>query len=248
MHLSSQFLRYNPPVLRTDTPEVVHRYLDKPIGDDFRMAEAMRIKTRIAEIEQKSLTDQVEIQVLERLKEVQERAYQEGFAVGQEDGRSQALEAHTQLLTEKLEELDKLFAGLASLKTDIFQANEMHFIKFSLHLAERIAGEHIKVHPESILNLIRRTVEMGQGEEDIRIRVAPEQLEFIEGLRSQLSTSQTNAIVRKAQLEADSSVTAGGCIVQTNYSEVDARIEERIAVLWEVVSEQLIQVEDEFAA
>lgn len=227
---------------------MVHQYIEQSASVDFQMADVMRIKTRVAEIEQKSVNEQVETQVIDRLQEVQERAYQEGMAVGREDGRQQALEEHSQLLREKLDQLDALFQALTSLKAEILQANEMHFIKFSVHLAERLAGQHIKVNPEALLNLIRKTVEMAQGEENIRIRVSPEQKEFIEKMRSELKPSQANEVIRNASLEGDPSISPGGVVVQTNYSEIDARTEERVAVLWEVISEQLIAGQDDFAA
>jgi flagellar assembly protein FliH len=49
------------------------------------------------------------------------------------------------------------------------------------------------------------------------------------------------------KFEPNEEVVDGGCIVETNYGEVDARIEQRVAQLWSVVSEIIPKVKDRIA-
>jgi len=246
--LSKAFLRFQPPTIKRETPQAVHQYLERSERNDFVMAEVSRLQTNVAEFEKRSVEDQVEIQVLNRLKEVQERAYQEGHAVGQEDGRRHAMEQYSAELAEKLKALDDMMSALSSLKKDILQANENHFLQFSIHLAEKLAHQQLQMSSEGLLELIRRTVAMAQGDERIQLRVSPEEFEFVEMIKAKQGNSTGLDSLRNVVVESDSTITRGGCVVQTNYSEVDARIEERIRMMWELLGEQIVRVPEKFVA
>ncbi|RYZ63978.1 MAG: flagellar assembly protein, partial [Proteobacteria bacterium] len=63
---------------------------------------------------------------------------------------------------------------------------------------------------------------------------------FIEELKKQ--TGRNFEFLKKVKIEASPEVTNGGCIVQTNYGEVDARVEQRIDSLWAAFQENMPKV------
>jgi flagellar assembly protein FliH len=248
--LSSQFLRFKPPRIQAETPEVVQDFLARSTEarNDFVMADVIRVKTKVADFEKRSMNEQIEAQVLERLQEVQEAAYKEGFDVGRSDGRNEAYQEHNADLDAKLELFDTALAGIANIKKELLQANEAHFVKFSLYLAERLAYHEVTTNPEALVQLVTKAIEMAAGEEKVTISLSPEQVEFFETMRKNSSRKLGIDDLKNVIVDADPHITPGGCVVQTNYSEIDARIEERVKMLWELVGEQIFKVRDKISS
>ena len=84
----TRVLEYVPPKFELGTPEQTAVYFDqrKNAGSHFRMNEAVRIQTGVDEIENQNTEEAIDRKVIERLKEVQETAYQEAYQLGHADG------------------------------------------------------------------------------------------------------------------------------------------------------------------
>ena len=65
------------------------------------------------------------------------------------------------------------------------------------------------------------------------------QVKKILGLKNQFD------FLKKISLEPNKNINAGGCIVQTNYGEVDSRIDQRLEKLWDNLKEALPKVKSE---
>ncbi|MNT47004.1 flagellar assembly protein H [compost metagenome] len=77
------------------------------------------------------------------------------------------------------------------------------------------------------------------------MRVSQAQFEFLEELKKE--TGRELEFVKKIAFEPSSEITEGGCIVETNYGEVDARTEQRIEQLWTALSENMPKVKNKVA-
>ncbi|MNU00700.1 flagellar assembly protein H [compost metagenome] len=60
-------------------------------------------------------------------------------------------------------------------------------------------------------------------------------------------TGREYEFIKKTRFEPSADITDGGCIVETNYGEVDARIEQRLEQLWSVLEENIPKVKDKIA-
>ena len=102
-----------------------------------------------------------------------------------------------------------------------------------MRIAEKIAFDHIQSKPEIVLSVIKKSIEIAQADEDVNVLVSPEQIEFLENMKHQ--TGRENEFLKTVKLQASDTVQPGGCIVETNYGIIDARVEERISKLWEEI-------------
>ena len=92
------------------------------------------------------------------------------------------------------------------------------------------------------MTVMREAIEMAQIEESVVVQVSPEQIEFLETLKKE--SGREFEFLKKVKLEASPEVTKGGCIIETNYGEIDARFEERVQKLWVGIEENLFRVKD----
>lgn len=231
-------LEFVPRKFELGTPSAALDYLkEKERGSDFNMNQAIRVQTGINAIEERSYESKIEEIVLDRLKSIQESAYSEAFSLGQEEGKQEAFSSIRQEMTEKLIEIDNLIIGINKIKLELLNQNEAYIIKLIYHFASKLAHFELKSDHNTIVNLLRETVSLSQGDENVVVRVAPDQFEFIESLKKH--TERDFEFLKKIRFESDEKVSTGGCIVETNYGQVDAQLEQRTQILWDVLSEHI---------
>lgn len=239
-------LSYVPNQIQLGTPQQALNYLmEKQKGSDFRMSDPMRIQTGIAEIEEADSLEKIDEAALQKLQEIQEAAYKEAYELGLEEGKATAFQHLTNDIQNRLEEVDKLLQSFSEMKKELLAQNEAHLVKLLFHMASRIAHKEIQEDSMTVVNTLRDAVALAQDEQNILVRVAQEQFDFFESLKKQ--TGREFDFLRKIRFEPAAEVTIGGCIVETNFGEVDARTEQRISTLWNVISENTPKVKDKIA-
>jgi flagellar assembly protein FliH len=244
---AERVLDYVPPKFEIRTPDHAHAYLEtRERTKDFRMSDVIRIQTGVRDIEDGTFEERVEQTTLERLKEVQETAYKEAYQLGLEEGKHDAFKAVSNEINVKLEDFDKLIQSCTELKTELFQFNETHIVKLAMHMASRLAGVEIQADPSTLTNVMKSALAIAQSEENVVVQVSPLQFEFCETLKKE--TGRKFEFLEKVKFEAVEGISVGGCVIETNYGEIDARFEERVSRLWETMSENIHRVKDKISA
>lgn len=240
-------LEYVPVQFNLGTPEQALNYLsEKQRGSDFRMADAILVSTGVEQIEKESEEVRVEQAALAKLQEVQEAAYKEAYELGRDEGKKEAFDRMSSEIAQRLEDFDKLLSTISNLKSELVTFNEAHLVNLVFQMAAKIAKKEVTTSAESVVNVLRDAVTLSQDEENVVVRVAAEQLEFLEQMKAQ--AGREYEFMKKLKLEASPEVNVGGCIVQTNYGEVDARIEQRVEQLAAALLENLPKVKDKIAS
>jgi flagellar assembly protein FliH len=237
-------LDYVPPKFEFGTPEQTAVYFEqrKNAGSTFRMNEAIRVQTGVADIESEDFEKAVDRKAMERLKEVQENAYQEAYMLGLDEGKRDALQSANQEIQNRLAEIDALIKSISNLKKELLLNNEAHIIKLVFQVAKRIAYAEINAHPEVITSVIRQALEKAQVEENVTVQISPDQYEFLENLKKE--AGREFEFLNKVKLEPIDGITPGGCVIHTNYGEIDAQVDGRVELLWEGIKDSLHKVKD----
>lgn len=208
----------------------------------FKIDQLVAEQTGMAELERLSIEAQVEKKALERLKDLEELAYKEAYALGLDEGREKAFEDNRAEFDQKLRHFEELIGSVERLKLDLVAINEAQLLKLVMYMARRLAMAEIKDRSEVIIDVIRTAVHSAQSDENITIRLSPSDAAFIDEVRGKLNKEFES--LKKARFEASEDVTDGGCIVETNYGDVDATMEQRFEKLWASVTEKLPEVKN----
>lgn len=239
-------LEFVPPKFEIGATEQAKAYLAKKQGADFRMSDVIRVQTGVEQMEATLVEESVEQMVLERLKEVQETAYQEAYQLGLDEGRKKSFEENSEMIKSRLENVDKLLISIGDLKKELIAQNESHLVQLAFQMAKRLAHVEVQADPKVVVDVIRQAIEHAQVEESVTVQVAPEQLEFLESLKKE--TGREFEFMKKLKLEPVANVSLGGAVITTNYGEIDARFEERVNKLWSVIAENLNRVKDKVSS
>ncbi len=211
--------------------------------NDFVISEIVAETTGVGAIQRKSLEEQVEQEALARLKEMEEEAYKEAYALGLEEGKQEAYREMSQQLEGQFEAFSKTLDSLNKLKQEMVAFNEAQLIKMVYQMASKVAKKEIEADPELILPLIKDCVTATQQAEDIKVLLNKEDFEFINTIKEKLGRDFD--FLDKVELLESEKILKGGCVVETNYGSVDGTIETRINKLWEAVQERLPKSKDQ---
>lgn len=236
-------LNYAPKSIQLHTPEAAKNYLSfKERGSDFVLSEVLRKTTGVDEIEKISEEQKIEQKALEKLSEIQEKAYKIAYELGLKEGSDKAEHSMAEKIEQQLKTFDELLLKIHNLKEEIAYQNEAHIVRLAFEIAKKIALDHIQEHPEAVVNVIKKAIEAAQSEEEATVFVANEQLEYNEKLKQQ--KGRDFEFLKKIKLQSSDQVSVGGCIIESNFGVIDARVSERIEKIWNELKQALPKVND----
>jgi type III secretion system HrpE/YscL family protein len=96
----------------------------------------------------------------------------------------------------------------------------------AVRIAEKILGEQLRVHPDSVASIVRQCLRAFPGTGRVRLRAHPEDLPVLEAARPQLGGPAV-----AVELQADPQIARGGCVLESELGELDGRLESQLARL-----------------
>lgn len=145
---------------------------------------------------------------------IREKARQDGYADG-------------------LSKWNQILAGTSQKAEDLAKVWEDTMLKLSVRVAEKIIGEQLKLHPDTIVNIIKEVLQGVRFGKHLIIQVneedAPQVRSRVDRLKASLGVSNEIEIV------ASTSVPRGGCLIESELGVVDARLETQLKCLEDVL-------------
>jgi flagellar assembly protein FliH len=163
------------------------------------------------------------------LAEVEQEAWRKGFEQGQRDGLA-AIEASRQEAIGKIEEsargvgqlCDRLARPLEPLEDEL----TTELARLALRVGAQLARRELALDPSQVIAIIRESVGLLPiGSRDIVVYVHP-----LDGaaIRERLSAPSPE---RAWQLIDDPVMARGGCRVASEFSQIDSRLDSRLAAI-----------------
>lgn len=236
---------YAPRKFQVQVSQVAYDYLayaSESENPEFHISSIVADQSGITELERLSLQEKVERGALEKVKEIQEDAYNQAYQLGLEEGREHAFQEHNAKLEAQIDSLEFLLNSLSLLKQELVNSNEPNLVKLVYYLASRVAMKEIKEDPELIVPLIQKYVQEIQEDEQVKVKISASDFQFVESIKERLSKDFEK--IKRVKFEASEQVSAGGCVIETNYGIVDATVEQRIEKLWSAISDKIPEVQD----
>ena len=87
--------------------------------------------------------------------------------------------------------------------------------------------------------VVREALKMVAGQDQIRIKMSPSDLKLIRA--ADFKASDVGDHLGSVKFEEDESIGGGGCIIETNLGQIDARIEQQLKVVEEAFQSELSQ-------
>lgn len=143
-----------------------------------------------------------------------------GFAKGHEEG----LQAAREEMSSQLGLLAGLIRTFQYPMADLDEQVDEALAGLALTIAQQVLRRELATDPQQIVAVVREaraTLRDVQG--GLRVAVNPEEAQAVRDMFSDVEG------LSDVQVAEDPSITRGGCVVSTDVSRVDARIETRVA-------------------
>ena len=157
------------------------------------------------------------------------------------DGSEAAWREIAPLKAELEEETRRAVASLVSLAREldqelagIFKHSAQQVAHFAFEIARVVVRHEIAASPETIVPLVRETLERAAAAERILVRVSPRDHSFLKQDPMLLAEATSFASVK---LRPDSNVEDGGCVVESEQGNWDARIDTQLTRLGNALNE-----------
>lgn len=171
---------------------------------------------------------------VEEIEAMQKQAYDEAFAQGKNDGFQQGFdEGSKKGYAENLHLLQKQAAELVSLMDSLNEPFksldeevEKELVKLAIAIATQIIRREIKQDPGQVVAAVKEAINvLPLASQKINLNLHPEDAELV---RSALALNEMSPVWGIIE---DPLITRGGCKVNTEFSHVDATIENRLAAV-----------------
>ncbi len=164
------------------------------------------------------------------------RAYEEGF----ETGKTEATKALQAEYDKKVDEVAGSFTSMVNeLSNEIENYNkefDKAIVTLSLAVARRIVAREISLDESAVLSRSREAIRKIIGVERVKIHINPADEEYIREHRNELNNYADS--VKEIVIEADNKVERGGCIIESELGNIDARI----STQFELIEEAFIEL------
>ena len=185
------------------------------------------VVTRMRE-EKKKVDNTVEL-LRQALQESEARGYQAGMEKAQAEGQI-TLDALAARVTQLDSILQLLGAPLQQLDAEI----EKELLHLTLAVGKQLARRELRVDPTQVIGIIRESLaQLPASAREIRVHLHPEDAATVRERLAEPARDRAWTIVE------DPTLSRGGCVVRTENSQIDARLDSRIsAVIANVLGEE----------
>lgn len=132
-------------------------------------------------------------------------------------------------LKEQISRIDQFFKNFSSEVENLEKMLESVVISLAIEIAKKIVKREIEKNDDFVITQVRDAIKRVIGVERIRLRINPEDEKLIKELKSdflQVADSMRDIIV-----EPDPNIERGGCIIESELGNVDARISTQFSLI-----------------
>ena len=169
----------------------------------------------------------------------QKKGYDEGYAEGFKKGEDAAREEFKPFL----ETVEGLVSDLTGFRKDMYDKVEREMVEMVIRLAKKVIHFEFSTRDDAVQEMIRLAVQSVLDRESMVIKINPTDKGYAESFRPELHNLFGD--IKNITFEGHSGVERGGCVVETNFGVVDARIDnleeqmDRILNIAPLVSDEL---------
>jgi flagellum-specific ATP synthase len=161
----------------------------------------------------------------QKLERIECQAYEEGFA----KGRDERLAAEKAKLLPMSGLLSQAKGCLQAHQTKMRALCEEDTVRISLAIAREIVHHELDQRPDLADAITARAVEMAAGQGRIKVKAHPADGQTLRNLvKTKFSDEADRA---RIQISDDAGLIRGGCLIETEFGVIDARIDQQLAVI-----------------
>jgi len=164
-----------------------------------------------------------------KAQQILEQAYNQGYSQGYNQVKNKLEQEYQQ----KIQELQEQIKNILNLRESLVKEMEKDIVELAIKVAEKVINKKIEEEPELVSNYLIELLPKIEQAKNITIWINPNEIEYV-----RLSKEKFKNLVEDIEninIAPDSRIEKGGCIIETNFGKIDARISTKLEVLKEII-------------
>ncbi|MDH3251189.1 MAG: FliH/SctL family protein [Ignavibacteria bacterium] len=168
--------------------------------------------------------------------ELLQQEYDQGFAEGMRVAEERLRQEHEQKLNDERLRTGMLLANVQKQLDTLEQKSERTVVHLAVAIAEQIVKREITLDREMVLRQIREALRRVMGVGHVRLRVNPIDEQMVRDHRAAMMGSSDS--IREIVVESDEHIPPGGCILESDSGNVDARLATQLKKIEAALSDE----------
>jgi flagellar assembly protein FliH len=154
--------------------------------------------------------------------EIEKQAYEKGLQEGRIQGKNE-IKSQASLIIEGIENVLK---EITAYKDDFPKIYEREVIGLIKEISKKVVHVEARVDERVILKNIYQAFDILSDRVGVKLNINPDDLDFVNENRPEFFSNVKG--LQSISIEADTDVERGGCFIETEYGNVDARIQTQL--------------------
>jgi type III secretion protein L len=151
-----------------------------------------------------------------------------------EQERAASVESSLQIgYEEGLKRWNQILAGAWQARENLKTEWEQSLLHLAVRVAEKIVGEQLRLHPDTIVPIVREALKSVGQERQLTLLIHPDHREMVQANLDRLQALVGSS--RQIHLVANPDISPGGCVVESELGVIDAKLETQLKCLEEIL-------------
>lgn len=150
-------------------------------------------------------------------------------ATAREQGRSEGVALGKQSYAEKMTELGRAINELTRFRQAVVLQAKHDLLELAVLVSEHLMRTELTLRPEVCLNIVTEAIARLSDRDKVTVRVGKNDAEFLKQNKERLTRALDG--IKQLTVEEDASITAGGCVIETNLGYVESRIQLKLEAI-----------------
>ena len=175
----------------------------------------------------------------EKASVLEREAYEKGFAQGEKDG----VELGQRKALKLGENIENLLRSMDSLRQEILPHYEREIVELVFVIAQKVIHRNIRSDDAAIEGTVLSALKLAAEKSKATLRVNPEDFDYVEELRPEFFAAVKE--LKALTVTSDPSITRGGCLLESPYGDVDARVETQLDKIHQCLEQAFAERKDD---
>jgi len=217
--------------IKSEAEETAFKLMQKSTVDVRKAKEEAEVEAEQilddAQTEVERITEEAKRQAEEILAEAKRNAYGEGREEGFKEGQEE--------VTRLVERLHAMLNAASDKRQELLDNTEKQIVDLVLLISRKVVKVISESEKKVVIENVKQALDKVKGETEITIKVNTQDLNLTTRHNKQFIGAVES--LKQVTIEEDNRVDPGGCIIETSFGDIDARIQTQLDIIEERIRE-----------
>ena len=218
--------------------EIVKGLIQEQFEEPIQYASGPRSHNSIAATREDQIRKiQIEKEISEQIILTQaqiDKMMSDAYNQGKEEALIEAVSSNNERFIVMEQQLKSILEDLSAQERANVEELEQEALKLTIDISQKVIEHAVEINPEYIIKLIREALKLSGGARVKKVRVSPQDMEFIEVLKVAQSIKEFDG---SWNFEADETIKAG-CILESSAGSINFELEKS----WERIKDKVLSI------